>query len=209
MWHHRILLKNIIQNELSVYHTTNILSIFHMSHNYLMYCWHCTPQYRLSSGWTHVVLMCFRRTDIMDVGKIIRLAIQKFAAAIDSSQERLSHDQLFQASSTSTPSVIGIHFLFFSIVKCTVQATRIRYIHRYTYVQFLGWVICLSSTCHLHLVTPATGNGCLCATVYNKTNHCQIVHKKSWRRITVHVTSDGYYGMLWTLATRVKCRCFT
>ena len=52
----------------------------------------------------------------MDVGKIVRKAIHKFADAIDGAQERLSHDRLFEACSSTTPSVIGMYSLSFVLI---------------------------------------------------------------------------------------------
>lgn len=43
----------------------------------------------------------------MEVGRTVRKALKKFAGVIDSSSDRLSHDQIIQACSNSTPSVIG------------------------------------------------------------------------------------------------------
>jgi hypothetical protein len=44
----------------------------------------------------------------MEAARLVRKALLKFADAIDSAQERLSHDQLFEACSTTTPSSIGM-----------------------------------------------------------------------------------------------------
>ncbi len=43
----------------------------------------------------------------MEVGKIVRRAVLKFADAIDGAHERMSHDELFEACSNTTPSEIG------------------------------------------------------------------------------------------------------
>ena len=47
----------------------------------------------------------------MEVGKIVRKAVLKFADAIGGAHERMSHDDLFEACSNTTPSEIGMQTL--------------------------------------------------------------------------------------------------
>ena len=59
----------------------------------------------------------------MDIGRTVRKAMKKFAAVIDDTQDRLSHDQIIHACSVSAPSIIGIacDFLLVGLIFCRLH----------------------------------------------------------------------------------------
>ena len=74
------------------------------------------------------VLIQIRFGGVMNIGRTVRKAVQKFTDEVDASQERLLHDQIIEVCCVTTPLIIDL--LFHVIVCCHICNHQLTHANR-------------------------------------------------------------------------------